>query len=256
PNDPDPLDNLALALKALDRLDEAAALLQRALTVETRDPKLYLHLGSVLLDQSKADAAAAALERALALKPDDHDAINLMGRVAFERGDLAGAVAHYKRALALKNDLADAWNNMGNALKELGELDAARAAFLKAIELDPVNTGVYVNLADSKKFAAGDPHLAAMQALAHGNNLSPTERMQLDFALGKAYADLKDHARSFEHLLRANAGKRAKTNYDEARTFALFERLEEIFTSALIAAKERSGDPSRVPIFVIGMPRS
>jgi tetratricopeptide (TPR) repeat protein len=256
PNDPDTLDNLALAIKDLDRLDEAAALLQRALTVETRDPKLHLHLGSVLLDQSKPDAAAAALERALALKSDDHDAINLMGRVAFERGDLAGAVAHYKRALALKSDLADAWNNMGNALKELGELDAARDAFLKAIALDPVNTGVYVNLADSRKFAAGDPHLAAMQDLERTANLSPTERMQLDFALGKAYADLKDHARSFEHLLRANAGKRAQIAYDEAATLGLFARIEQVFTPALIKEKSREGDPAHLPIFVIGMPRS
>jgi tetratricopeptide (TPR) repeat protein len=256
PNDPDTLDNLALAVKDLDRLDEAAGLLQRALTIETRDPKLYLHLGSVLLEQSKADAAAAALERALALKPDQHDAINLMGRVAFERGDLVAAIEHYRRALALKNDLADAWNNMGNALKELGRLDEAQAAFLKAIELDPSNTGVYVNLADSKKFAAGDPHLEAMQALERGENLSPTERMQLDFALGKAYGDLKDHARAFEHLVQANARKRAQIAYDEAAIGSLFDRIERVFTPALLKQKAHDGDPSHLPIFVIGMPRS
>src|SRR5262249_6512950 len=48
---------------------------------------------------------------------------------------------------------------------------------------------------------------------------------------------------------------RAKVAYNEARTFALFDRLAEVFTPALIAAKGR-GHPSRVPIFVIGMPRS
>ena len=124
---------------------------------------------------------------------------------------------------------------MGNALKELGRLDEARAALLEALALDPRNTGIYVNLADSKTFAAGDPHLAAMQALAREDNLSPTERMQINFALGKAYADLKGHGRSFEHLIEANAGKRAQTAYDEAATLALFERIEQTFTPALMA---------------------
>ena len=95
-----------------------------------------------------------------------------------------------------------------------------------------------------------------MQALEREDNLSPTERMQLDFALGKAYADLKDHGRSFEHLVQANAGKRAQIAYDEAATLGLFERIEQTFTPALLARKARDGDPSRLPIFVIGMPRS
>src|SRR5262249_51054152 len=155
-----------------------------------------------------------ALGQALALSPDNHDAINLMGRVAFDRGDLEDSLAYYRRALALKPDLADALNNMGNALKELGQLDEAREAYVRSLALDPDNTGVYVNLADARKFAPGDAYLAAMQKL-ETQPLSDAERMQLDFALGKAYADFNEHARSFEHLLRANAGKRAKINYDE-----------------------------------------
>ena len=123
--------------------------------------------------------------------------LNVMGRVAFERGDLDAALAYYRRALALKPDLADAYNNMGNALKELGQLPEAQEAYLEALRLDPNVTGVYVNLSDSKKFAAGDVHLAAMEALtAKPDGLSKTERMQLDFALAKAYADCKDYSRS------------------------------------------------------------
>ena len=257
PNDPETLDNLALAVKDLDRLDEAAELLRRALAIESRSDKIHVHYASVLIDQKKVDEAAVAAERALALNPDSHDALNLMGRVAFERGALGAALAHYRRALTLKPDLADACNNMGNALKELGHLADARAAFLKAIELDPTLTGVYVNLADSMTFIAEDPHLAAMQTLAaRPDGLSATDRVHLDFALAKAFADIKDHGRSFEHLLRGNAGKRATIEYDEAAAMALFDRIESAFTAELIDAKSGLGDPSGVPIFVLGMPRS
>ncbi|MGJ4943596.1 tetratricopeptide repeat protein [Bradyrhizobium sp. HKCCYLS1011] len=257
PNNPDTLDNLALAVKDLDRLDEAADLLRRALVIEPNSEKVHLHYGTVLLDQKKVDEAAAVANRALALNTDNHDIANLMGRIAFERGDLDGALASYRRALALKPDLADAYNNMGNVLKELGQLGEAEHAYLEALRLDPTVAGVYVNLADSKRFRAGDPHLAAMEAIAaQSDGLSKTDRMQIDFALGKAYADLQDYPRSFQHLRAGNAAKRATISYDEKATFALFDDIERVFSLDMIKAKTGGGDPSQSPIFVVGMPRS
>jgi tetratricopeptide (TPR) repeat protein len=257
PNDPDTLDNLALALKDLDRLDEAAELLCRALLVEQRVDKFHAHYGAILLDQKKIEDAAAAAERALALNPDNPDAVNLMGRVASERGNPAASLSNYKRALELKPDLADAHNNMGNALKELGQLGEAREAYLEALRLDPAIPGVYVNLADSKKFVPGDPHLVAMEKLAaKPENLSKIDRMQLDFGLGKAYADVEDFPRALKHLLAGNAAKRAAIAYDEKSTFALFDRIETAFSEALMKAEAGRGDPSAMPIFIIGMPRS
>ncbi len=257
PNNPDTLDNLALAVKDLERIDEAAELMRRALVIEARSDKFHVHYATILLDQKKIEEAAAACRRALSLNADNYEAVNLMGRVAFECGELDESLAYYRRALALKPDLADAYNNMGNVLKELGKLSEAKDAYLQALRFDPDTAGVYVNLADSKKFAPGDKHLAAMEALAaKPDGLSNTDRMQLDFGLGKAYADLKDYSRSFRHLLAGNAAKRATIAYDEQSTFAQFERIEAIFTRELIARTSGGGDPAALPIFVIGMPRS
>lgn len=257
PNNPETLDNLALAVKDLNRPDEAAKLLQRALSIEQRSDKIHLHYGAVLVEQKRLDEAADAAERALALNPNNHDTFNLMGRVAFERGDLPEALKHYESALALKPGLADAHNNKGNVLKELGRLDEARRAFLKSIELDPMSAGVYVNIADAKSFTADDPLLKQMETLAaKADGLSRNDRMHLDFALGKAYADFKDYRHSFTHFLAGNAAKRATVAYDETAALGLFERIEEAFTAELISGKTGQGDPSARPIFIIGMPRS
>jgi hypothetical protein len=132
----------------------------------------------------------------------------------------------------------------------------AHDCYLEAIRIDPSVPGVYVNLADSIKFAPGDPHLATMETLAATEGLSKIDRMQLDFGLGKAHADLKDYPRSFKHFIAGNAAKRATIAYDERSSFALFDRIEAVFTKDLIKAKAGGGDPSAAPIFVIGMPRS
>ena len=91
---------------------------------------------------------------------------------------------------------------------------------------------------------------------AKTDGLSKTDRLQLDFALGKAYADLKDHARSFARLRSGNAAKRATVSYDESAALAFFDRIKAVFTPALIRAQSGGGDPSAMSIFVIGMPRS
>ena len=75
---------------------------------------------------------------------------------------------------------------MGNVLKELGQLQKAQNSYLEALRLDPNNTSVYLNLADSKTFRSGDPHLAAMEQLAaKEEGLSKVDRIQLDFALAR-----------------------------------------------------------------------
>jgi tetratricopeptide (TPR) repeat protein len=257
PNNPYTLDNLALTMRDLERLEPAADLLRRALAIEPRSDKLHIHYGSVLLDQDKLDEAALEAERAIAIDANNHDTMNLMGRVTFKRGDLQSAVDYYRRALALKPDFADAHNNMGNALRELGKLQQAQESYIDALKLDPNNVGVYFNLSDIKKFTPGDPQLAAMEALAaNPDGLLKNDRIQLDFAIGKAYADLQDYSRSFAHFLAGNAAKRATISYDEKTILASFDSIEAVFTPELIAAKSGGGDPSPMPIFVIGMPRS
>jgi tetratricopeptide (TPR) repeat protein len=257
PNNPQALDNLALALKDLQRVDEAAELLRKAIDIEENDVKLYLHYSAALLDQRRLAEATAAAERALALDPKSHECANQMGRIAFERGDLPGALGYYRRALDLKPDLADAYNNMGNVLKDLGRLPEAENAYFDSIRLDPTIAGVYLNLADLRKFSRGDPLIVAIESLAaKPGGLSTTDRLQLDFALGKAYADLSDYDRSFDHLIKANAARRAMVAYDEASTLAFFDRIETVFSRELIGVRSGGGHPSRAPIFVIGMPRS
>ena len=140
---------------------------------------------------------------------------------------------------------------------DLGRLDEARASYEKALALAPGMADVYASYADTVRFTPDDPYLKVMEAMREGP-LGDTDRMYLDFALAKAYDDLGDRPRSFQHLLTGNAIKRSQIQYDEAEVMDFFDRIEEIFTPALMRAKEKlqGGDPSSVPVFVLGMPRS
>jgi Flp pilus assembly protein TadD len=250
------LGNLALAMAGLERLDEAAELLRQAIAMEPRHPDFHLRLGFVLVNQGRLQEAEAALQQVLVLSPTSHDAFQLLGWVMFMKGSLDVAAAHYRRALELKPDFADAYNGLGHALHALGRFSGAADSYRSALALDPGNTLIHFNLANAKIFTEDDAQLAAMQALACKSNLGERERIFLHFALGKAHADLNQHARSFEHLLRGNAVKRTHLRYDETATLATLSRIEATFTQPLLKKKARHGERSHLPVFILGMPRS
>ena len=257
PIDPLTLNNLALAVKDLDRFDEALMLLSQSAAIRPDNHQTHTYLASTLLAQHKAAEARAAVERALSLAPDDADAINIMGNVLFEEGRSEQALECFRKALAKKPDLSDAYNNMGNALKELGRFAEATESYEKALELDARSTGAYFNLADAKKFKEGDAHLAAMEAMiAEGDVLSETDRTQLHFAVAKAYADLERHREAFDHMLRGNKMKRGKIEYDEPANLALFDEIIAAFPKKLMREKKGQAASSKVPVFILGMPRS
>jgi tetratricopeptide (TPR) repeat protein len=249
--------NRGNAFKELNRLEEALFCYDKAIALNPNYAEAHSNRGNVLKELRRYEEALVSSDKAIALKPDFADAYSSRGNALYELDRLDEALVSFEKAIALKSILADAYSNMGRVLNARGRLEEARAAFLKAIDIVPMNVGAYFNLADSMTFASGDPHLAAMQKLVVApEGLSKTDRIKLNFALGKAYADLKDQRRSFLHLLAANAGKRAMISYDEPAALALFDRIEATFSRELIAAKSGGGDPSQRPIFVLGMPRS
>ena len=163
-----------------------------------------------------------------------------------EKTDYEAALAHYKQALAGKPDFADAWNNMGAVLAEQGDLDAAREAYQKAVEADPTRAAYHRNLASFKRFEPGDPQLAVMEQLIRNLASVPEhERVDLQFALAKAYADLKQHERSFRHLLAGNKLKRAQIGYDEAAAMDYMQRIRTVFDAELCGRRRAAASPRR-----------
>ncbi len=84
--------------------------------------------------------------------------------------------------------------------------------------------------------------------------------MSLHFALGKCYDDSGDYDKAFPHFMAGCKMKRAKLTYDPANAERQFAGLMEIFDQAAIdrlrGSGDPPGDPSGVPVFVLGMPRS
>jgi tetratricopeptide (TPR) repeat protein len=238
------------------RLAEAMALYDQALVIKPDYADAHNNLGTALLEQDKIDEAVAHFERALVLRPDFVAAHNNLGNARSRQDRMEEAKAHFERALVLKPDYAKAHNNLGNIFKEEGRFDAAMEHFEQAIALKPDYAEAHLNRAAIKRFRPGDADLAALEALARSRDFAEDKALYVHFALAKALDDVGDYVRAFEHLRRGNALKRGQINYDEPSELKLFERISSVFDKSLLDRFGGQGDPSSVPVFVLGMPRS
>ncbi len=204
----------------------------------------------------RMDDAVAHYERALFLRPDHADAHNNLGTALQAQGRADDAAAHFGRALALDPDHAAAHNNLGTVFRDEGRFADAMAHYERAIAIRPDYTEAHFNRAELKTFHPGDADLKSLEALAAGDNMSADNAPYLHFALAKALEECGDYARAFEHLRKGNALKRSQINFDEKSVMERFRRVSSVFGASLLDRLKGEGDPSLVPVFVLGMPRS
>lgn len=246
------------ALRRLDRDDEAMAMFEAVLAVDPGHSDAHVGIG-ILLDRKRRHALAIEHYRVvLAGDPEHSDAMGGMANALLHAGRHAEALPLAQRVVTLRPDYAPAAGLLGSVLAEIGEMDEAKELFRRAVTLAPDRPEFWYYLAQIAKVRQGDEILPVLEAaLPRAASLSPQEQCMLHFALAKAYDDIGERDRGFDHLLQGNAAKRAQTEYRETTTVAIIERdIPRVFTAELLAARKEQGNPSDVPVFIIGMPRS
>jgi tetratricopeptide (TPR) repeat protein len=235
----------------------AVASYERAVAIDQDNADLHDRLGLALQGARRHDRAIAHHQRAIGLRPDLAGPRNNLALALQALNRHEEAIAAYRTAIAIGPPHALRHANLGMALREIGRLDEAASAFDAAIVLAPRNGRFWRALADCRRFFAGDPAFAAMEALATGGSALPEdERRQLLFALAKAYGDAGEPAKAFRHMLEGNEMQRRRIGYDETAELDRFARIEAAFSRDLFRLRAGQGDPSALPVFIVGMPRS
>jgi tetratricopeptide (TPR) repeat protein len=249
--------SLANVFGAIKRYGEAAQHYEKVVALRPNDMQARMALANTLRRLDRPDEAIAQYEKILAAAPTFSAALDSLGNTLHELGRSEEAVAYFRRALDIDGSDLRANNNLGRALVALGRSDEARAVLEKSADLTPHKAGCYWNLTFCKRFTEDDHHFVAMRKLAaNTESLSEAELIDLHFALGKAFADVGDQQQSFDHILSANALKRRQIKFDEVKSLEWFDRIRTVFTAELVRDKVGLGNPSDVPVFIIGMPRS
>lgn len=140
-------------------LEQALALAEEAVRLDTDLPDARTSLGLIYFAQGRHDRAREELETALELDSAQADACYGLAKVAEAQGRPDEAEARYRRAGELRPRPLY-FNALGSMLYDRGRYDDAEQAFLQSLDADPDNVHALRNLGGIY-YALGRPDEAA-----------------------------------------------------------------------------------------------
>ena len=249
--------NLANALVSKEDFDRAQLEYRKVLDIHPGKPDALLGLARVFFGRDQLDQALSACQQAVLALTDNSEAHVLLGDILLRLEHYAAARATYEQALSIDARSLGAFLGLGVLQMELGHLEEARKSFSRAMEIEPENLTPYLYMADVKKMQQEDPCLLRLEAeVSRIDSLLESKAVALHFALGKAYDDLKQYDRAFPHFAAGCRIKRARIAYDPDDQDRLVQNICDLFSRKTVESLQGAGDPSDLPIFVLGMPRS
>lgn len=162
-----------LGVIALRQQDYPAALkaFDQALAEIHDDPGLYRAKGQALEALQRYDDAYAVLQGALGRLGDHPDILAALGRVCHTRGDHTNALYYLEKAVTLAPLDAYSHATLGRVKTALGDLRGAVLAHQRAVELNPVDEELYI--AYGNALAALGDGSAAIDALRTAVTIAP-----------------------------------------------------------------------------------
>ncbi len=294
PENADGWFNLGHVLHRSDKHKRAIDAFERSLQLNPVNHAAHQRLGAIFLEQCSYENAVAHLKKALSLQPGDAHAHYNLGLVLHELGRFGEAQDEFSAVIKLQPGDVDARSNLGAVLQSQGKFDHSIVEFRAALEIDPGHqpslaalAGVHdlrgeyqegIALLESAVVNANasglPPGVALAVALAQllsrvGRNdevpalLHPLLEDHADddpdlspvlYTLGDYHDRSGEYDVAMQYFVTANAMHRVP--FAPARHQAHISSIIDRFSVDRMAGLPRSGNTSRRPVFIVGMPRS
>ena len=166
------------------------------------------------------------------------------------------AIKLFKKALDLNDKEENIHYNIGLAYQSNGNFKEAEFHFKEMLKLNPKATGADRLISRFTKYDENNNHLKEMlQREQSIEDLNDRAKINLYFALGKAYEDLKDFKKSYLFLKKANDLTNNQFIYDKKKIDEFYNDQKKIFNNIDINNIPQKNGSKKI-IFILGLPRS
>jgi tetratricopeptide (TPR) repeat protein len=220
-------------------------------------------MAAVLAEMQRFSEAMNAHGQLAALVPDAAITHEVLGNILLERQDAAAATDQFRRAVAINSNLDTAWHGLGIALQSQGNFDEAAKCFRRMLEICPrAGIGVvYRHLFNTGSAAVSPADIDELQIVLREPNIPAVSRVAAGFALGKALDEAGRFDEAFARYAEANSlVKQLRASVDDRYEPNAIHRLNaqmmDVFTAPYFEQRRGWAEPSELPVFIVGMPRS
>jgi predicted Zn-dependent protease len=253
------VEGMRLLAEIANRLgvgSDAEFLLESALTLSPDNSKVHIDYVQILRKNHKYQAALEQAKLLCKKAPSNPQFQSIYAIEAMQSGDFDTALELFESVLKVLPEDPITLTSRGHALKTCGKTDAAIDSYRRAITRSPSHGEAYYSLANLKTFRFSETEISAMERLEADTETSHMSRVYLNFALGKAYEDEQNFAKSFAYYQVGNDLKQILARYKAEEITAEFDTQREVFTPSLIARHVATGCTAPDPIFILGLPRA
>ncbi len=255
----DPFDVRAIRMLAelaarIGRMKDSETLLRRALEIAPGFTAARANLALILGRTGRPAEALEMLDEVFAAEPEGVGHLNLKAATVGRLGDFDQAIELYEAVLKRAPKQARVWLSYGHMLKTIGRQADGVAAYRRSIALKPALGEAWWSLANLKTVKFDEDDVRAMRAALGGPGLTDDDRIQLNFALGKAMHDAAEVKAAFSHYATGNVLAHKQRLFRGGEIQRTVERSIERFTTELLASPGGCAAPD--PIFIVGMPRA
>lgn len=244
------------------RSGEAIALMQQGFSQDSENLALLLQLAGcgtrVFVPPAARKAAKTAMALTDALDPPQPlkrgQALVAQAHVLAGDGEATAAEATYRQALELVPGLVPALSGLGQLLLERGQVEEAIRCYEQVRARAPL--AGWSQLIHARQVPDDPAVLEQLERAARQPSLEGPVRSGLLFTLAAAYDKQKQYVKAIELAAEANAASKTLLPYRPEGHRARVEREMAFFCEAFVEPRRRWGHPSRLPVFVLGMPRS
>jgi tetratricopeptide (TPR) repeat protein len=247
---------LGRAVELLNTGDVAQAeqICRDLLARNKRDHRAAAVLGQITTMTGRHDEAAELLGRCVKLVPREIGYHILLAEALVTSGRHADALPRYDKALQLEPGSPPAVAGKANALTRLRRWDEARSVLEPHVEAGTEDAGMAIVYA---RIAVHDGNHDRAVEVASRHLADDTDdeiRRSLWFDIGKAHERAGDYDRAFEAY--TNGKQMRLRPWDPAATTQRHDHLMTVYDAATVQSLPRPTQPSALPVFVVGMPRS
>ena len=256
PNNSFLLNLLGSCYQKLGQYETAGKNFVQVLSTEPKNLAAMNNLANTHKDLFEFEKAEDLYKKIIKINPKYIMAIINYANLKFQLNQHDDAIDLYNQALEIDNKSENIHYNIGLTFQSLGNFKKAEYHFNEMIKINPSATMADRLISRFTKYDKNNNHLKEMIERSKKGNLNDNSKINLYFALSKAFEDIKEFEESYRFMKKANDLTNSKFHYDKNSNDKFTKDSEKFFNLINNYDNNFFKKNSKKIIFILGLPRS